>query len=168
MPSGKNAKKYHALILCCGRMDRGDDAIGPLCAAALEERKIPTRTLQGETSELLDAWQGAQHVIVVDAMVTGKHTPGTLHRLDAADASFQPETARCSTHGLGLSQALKLARVLKCMPASLILIGLEAGQFDWAATLSPAVAGAMPALVNAVEQEWRRIAGVTARTRANA
>lgn len=157
---GTKAKHYRALILCCGRMDRGDGAIGPLCAAALEERRIPTRTLHGDTSELLEAWQGAENVIVVDAIQTGARPPGTLLRLAQQDAYFQTEAARGSAHGLGLAQAIKLGRVLKCLPPSLVLIGLEAGSFDWAATLSPAVATAMTSLVNAVEEEWRRATDV--------
>lgn len=157
---GAKGKHYRALIVCCGRMDRGDDAIGPLCAAALEERRIPTRTLHGETSELLEAWQGAENVIVVDAMQTGSQPAGTLHRLVQQEAGFQPQATRCSSHGLGLAQAIRLGRVLKCLPPSLVLIGLEAVSFEWAATLSPAVASAMPSLVDAVEREWRRATDV--------
>ena len=163
MPVSKRGGKKHsylALILCAGRMDRGDDAVGPLCAAALEERRIPARIVRGDTSELLEAWQSAQCIIVVDAIVTGRTPPGTLHRVTAEDAAFQPETARCSANGAGLAHAVKLGRVLKCLPATLVLIGLEAGSFDWAATLSPAVAAAMPALVEAVVQEWRRLTDV--------
>ena len=159
MASGKS-KKYRALILCCGRMDRGDDAIGPLCAAALEERRVPARVLSGEASELLDAWQVAEKVIVVDAMATGRASPGTVHRFDAAEPGSPFETGGYRPRGPALAQATKLGRVLKCLPPTLILIGLEAESFDWAATLSPAVAEGMAALVEAVEQEWRRLASV--------
>lgn len=162
MPGGKS-KKYRTLLLCCGHMDRGDDAIGPLCASALEDRKIPARIVQGETSELLEAWQQAESVIVVDAISSGQVPPGTLIRIDSADAAFQPEAARCSTHGLGLAQAVRLARVLKCLPQTMILMGVEAESFEWAATLSPRVAEAMPALIDALEEEWRRLTALPAR-----
>ncbi|WP_321469815.1 hydrogenase maturation protease [uncultured Paludibaculum sp.] len=164
MPGGK-AKKYRALLLCCGHMDRGDDGIGPLCASALQERKIPARTLQGETSELLEAWQQAEAVIVVDAITSGEVPPGTLIRIDSADAAFQPEAARCSTHGLGLAQAVKLGRVLKCLPETLILMGLEAASFEWASTLSPPVAAGMPLLLDAIELEWKRLTIIAPRAR---
>ncbi len=164
MPGAK-AKKYRALLLCCGHMDRGDDAIGPLCASALEDRKIPVRNVQGETSEMLEAWQQAENVIVVDAISSRKAPPGTLIRIDSADAAFQPEAARCSTHGLGLAQAVKLGRVLKCLPEKLILMGVEAESFEWAATLSPSVAAAMPALLDAIEAEWRKLTISPARAR---
>ena len=158
-PGGKQ-KKYRALVLCCGHMDRGDDAIGPLCAAALEELKVPTRTLEGASSQLMDAFQQAEHVIVVDAIVSGKVAPGTLHVSESADPQFAPETARCSANGLGLHQAVRLARALHCLPESLTLMGLEATQFDWASTLSAPIAASMPQLIAAVMQQWRRLTEV--------
>lgn len=156
-------KSYLALIVCCGRMDRGDDAIGPLCADALQDRKIPSRTLRGDTSELLEAWRTAQHIIMVDAMVTGQVPAGTLHCLDWHEERFRAETARCSATGLGLVQAIKLAPVLKCMPSSLLLIGLEAGNFEWASTLSQPVAAAMPDLIDTVIREWHKLTPPRAR-----
>ena len=156
-------KSYRALILCCGRIDRGDDAIGPLCADALQDRKIPSRTLRGDTSELLDAWHAAQHIIIVDAIVSGETPPGTLHVLDSHDERFRPNVARCSSTGLGLVQAMKLAPLLKCMPTSLTLIGLEAGNFEWASTLSQPVAAAMPQLIDAVVHEWQRVVAAPTR-----
>jgi hydrogenase maturation protease len=157
-PAGQ--KKYQALILCCGNMDRGDDAAGPLCAAALAERNIPARTLRGDTSELLDAWHSAEHVIVVDALVTGHVPAGAVVRLDTAGPGFDPASARCSLNGRGLAQALPLARALRCLPRTLVLIGVEAANFEWAATLSPQVAAAMASLVEAVALEWNRLATV--------
>ena len=150
-------KSYRALILCCGRMDRGDDAIGPLCADALQDRKIPSRTLRGDTSELLDAWHTAQHIIMVDAIVTGQSPPGTLYCVESRDERFRAEAARCSSTGLGLVQAMKLAPMLKCMPSSMLLIGLEAANFEWASTLSQPVAAAMPQLIDTIEHEWHKL-----------
>jgi hydrogenase maturation protease len=154
-PAGQ--KKYRALILCCGEMDRGDDAIGPLCAAALEDRQIPSRTLRGNSSEFLEAWHEAQHVIVVDALSTGAALPGALLRMSAAEPAFSPAAARCSAQGLGLAHAYRLAGVLKCLPDTLVLLGLEAAQFDWSSTLSPQVVATLPTLIDAVEKEWRLI-----------
>lgn len=164
-PAGQ--KKYRALILCCGDMDRADDAIGPLCAAALQERKIPVRTIHGSTSEFLEAMNEAQKVIVVDAIVTGQHRPGTLHRMRPSDPWFQPSAARSSAQGLGFAQAFRLAGALKCMPETLVLLGLEAAEFEWSATQSPEVDAALPTLVDAVENEWRHLADVRPPARGN-
>ncbi len=152
----ETGRTYHARILCCGRMDWGDEAVGPLCAAALAERKIPAVTLQGSASELLEAWREARHVILVDAIVSGAQ-PGTLHRMRYGEPGFQPERARSCARGPGLAQAVQLASSLHCMPETLVLIGLEGGDFEWASTVSAEVAAAMPALVDAVAREWQAL-----------
>ncbi len=151
-------RTYHARILCCGRMDWGDDAVGPLCAAALEERRIPAVVLSGNASELLEAWREARNVIIVDALVTGAR-PGTLHRMVMGEASFRPEAARSSQRGPGLAQAVRLGASLHCLPDSLVVLGLEGGDFEWASTPSHEVAAAMPALVDAVAQQWQALVG---------
>lgn len=153
-------RTYRARILCCGRMDWGDDAVGPLCAAALAERKIPASTLGGSASELLEAWREAQHVIVVDAITSGAK-PGTLLRMRYGEPGFQPERARSCARGPGLAQAVRLGAALHCLPESLALIGLEGADFEWASTPSPEVAAAMPALVEMVLQEWQSLISAT-------
>jgi hydrogenase maturation protease len=137
-------------------MDWGDDAVGPLCAAALAERKIPAVTLSGAASELLEAWREARHVIVVDAFsAAGK--PGAIHRMTYGSPDFHPERARSSARGPGLAQAVRLAQSLHCMPATLVLLGIEGVDFEWASTPSPQVAAAMPALVEAVVEQWQAL-----------
>ncbi len=152
----KAGRTYHARILCCGRMDWGDDAVGPLCAAALAERKIPALTLGGSASELLEAWREARHVIVVDALAAGG-PPGTLYRASLGDPGFHPEWARSCVRGPGLAQAVRLGASLRCLPDSLLLIGLVGADFEWASTPSTEVAAAMPALVDAVAREWQAL-----------
>jgi hydrogenase maturation protease len=135
-------------------MDWGDDAVGPLCAAALAERKIPAVTLQGNASDLLEAWREARHVIVVDAIVTGA-LPGTIHRMNYGEPGFRAEQARSCARGPGLAQAVRLGESLHCLPETLVLMGIEGADFEWASTPSPEVAAAMPALVELVAQEWK-------------
>ncbi|MFZ5927189.1 MAG: hydrogenase maturation protease [Acidobacteriota bacterium] len=147
-------RTYLARILCCGRMDWGDDAVGPLCAAALAERKIPAATLSGTASELLEAWREARHVIVVDAFTAGAK-PGAIHLMRYGEPDFLPERARSCARGPGLAQAVRLGEALHCLPETLVLMGIEGADFEWASTPSPEVAAAMPALVEAVAREWQ-------------
>ena len=37
--------------------------------------------LEGDPTSLIDAWDGSEHVIVIDAVCSGAE-PGTVHRLD--------------------------------------------------------------------------------------
>lgn len=151
----KAGRTYQARILCCGRMDWGDDAVGPLCAAALAERKIPAVTLSGSASQLLEAWREARHVIVVDAFVAGAK-PGTIHRMVFGEAGFEPERVRSCARGPGLAQALRLGAALHCLPDSLVVAGIEGADFEWASTPSPEVASALPALVEEVASQWNQ------------
>lgn len=139
-------------------MDWGDDAVGPLCAAALAERKIPAVTLHGNASEMLDAWREARHVIIVDAVVSGA-LPGAIHRMKHGDPGFRPEHARSCVRGPGLAQAVRLGESLHCLPETLIFLGIEGADFEWASTPSAEVAAAMPALVELVAQEWTSLVG---------
>lgn len=150
----RTGRTYLARILCCGRMDWGDDAGGHLCAAALAERKIPAVTLHGNASELLDAWREARHVIIVDAIVSGA-LPGAIHRMKHGEPGFHPEQARSCARGPGLAQAVRLGESLHCLPETLVLLGIEGADFEWASTPSAEVAAAMPALVEVVAQEWK-------------
>lgn len=149
-------RTYRARILCCGRMDWGDDAVGPLCAAALAERRVPAVTLSGTASELLEAWREARHVIVVDAFASGGK-PGAIHRMTYGSPDFHPERTRSCARGPGLAQAVRLAESLHCMPETLMLYGIEGADFEWASTPSPEVAAAMPALVEAVVEQWQAL-----------
>lgn len=154
---GGQSKRYQTLVLCCGHMDRGDDSMGPLCAAALEERGVPARTLAGGSSELLEAFRAAERLIVVDAIASGLEPAGTLHCAESAQGHFEPRWARCSATGGGLMQACHLARQMHMMPERLYLVGIEAAGFGWSATLSPEVAASMPALVEAVTRLWNEL-----------
>lgn len=112
------------MILCFGNADRGDDAAGVLVAHALQ---LPVC----EPTAILDLDPGA-HVILVDTVVTGS-VPGTIHRWDAGANPLPREPFRCSTHALGLAEAIELARVLGRLPERVTIYGIEGAQFEMGA-----------------------------------
>jgi hydrogenase maturation protease len=117
------------LILGCGNPDRADDAAGLLVARRLRGLGMQARELSGEALELLDAWSGQVDVLVVDAVKTGA-PPGTITMWDAR-TSHQPACQfRCSTHALGVAEAIELARALDRLPPKLIVVGIEGRRFD--------------------------------------
>ena len=130
------------LILGVGNLDRGDDGIG--IAIARQLKKDPTEDWDideshGEPTSLMDLWDGRSQVIVIDAVVTGNSPVGTVHRWDATHDAIPVEQQTASSHGLGLADAIELSRVLGRLPKSLIIVGIESGQFDVASPLSPEV-----------------------------
>jgi hydrogenase maturation protease len=142
------------LVVGVGRLDRGDDAAGRLAVRRLRGRVgagVDLVEVDGEMTGLLEAWQGAGVVIVVDA-VRGGAPPGTLVRLDATREPL-PATAADSSHGLGLAEAIGLARTLGRLPRRLIVHGIEGARFEAGAALSPEVAAGLDALAEQVMKE---------------
>jgi hydrogenase maturation protease len=138
------------LILGCGNRQRGDDAAGILAAERLRAIGITAEVCAGEASELMHAWSVADDVIVIDAVVTGAPA-GTVHVWDGQHLpAFATSTG--SSHGLGVAQAIGLARALDCLPARLRVYGIEAKRFELGSEVSPEVE-------RAVEEVVRRIAG---------
>jgi len=123
------------LIIGVGNRDRGDDAIGPLVVDAVSERfgdRCLTRIAEGDLSDLSLYWQQDQDVTIIDAMVSGR-PPGHVFEIDAIEGKLEIDSGLLSSHGVGVAEAIELARVLGRLPRNLIIIGVEAvtfGQFD--------------------------------------
>ena len=124
-------------ILCCGNRHRGDDAAGPLVADRLQELGITAQILNGEATEIMEAWSGADSVVLVDAVMTGA-SPGTIHVWNGDDLSLR-NISSASTHGLGVGEAIELGRALGRLPGKLQVYGIEGTQFAAGTSASPAV-----------------------------
>ena len=64
---------------------------------------------------------------------------------------------RCSVHELGLRDLLDAARLTGALPARRALIGVQPERLGWGMVLSPPVAAALPAALEAaagILQEW--------------
>ena len=59
------------LIIGCGNRQRSDDGAGILVAERLRDLGIEADMRTGEAVDLIEAWKGADDVIVVDTVVTG-------------------------------------------------------------------------------------------------
>jgi hydrogenase maturation protease len=155
------------LVVGLGRPDRGDDGVGSRVARAVEALALPgvEVLVHEDPTALIESWSGRRVVVVVDAVRSGS-TPGTLHVLETgAAAAPLPEsvwagTGRGGTHAFGLAAAVELARALGRLPRRLVVVGVEAADFDYGAPLSPGVAAAVPAAVDEVVEVLRhRAAG---------
>ena len=104
---------------------RGDDAAGLAVAAALAARPLPpgvvVRACARPLPDLLDALEGADAAVLVDAVRTGAPA-GRLRRLALGDLA-RPRAA--SSHGLGVAQVLDLAAALGHAPAHIELLAVE-------------------------------------------
>jgi hydrogenase maturation protease len=107
---------------------------------------------EGEPTALMDAWEGAEAVWLVDAVRSGA-PGGTVHRLDAGEQELPAGLFRASTHAFGLAEAVELARALGRLPARTVVFGIEGARFEAGDELSPAAAAAVPKVAEAVREE---------------
>ena len=143
------------LILGCGNSDRADDAAGLLVARKLREMGIEAREHTGDTLALIEAWGGAPEVVVIDTTVSGG-TPGRIRSWDGRQVRFAAAEFRCSSHALGVAEAVELARVLGRLPAKLTIYGIEGARFDRGGSPSPEVAGAADRLAEQIAHAMGR------------
>jgi hydrogenase maturation protease len=145
------------LIIGIGNIFRGDDAAGLTAARRLREMQLPgveVLELDGDISALAEGWQGAQRVVVIDA-VASKSEAGRIFRF-AAHADPLPRklfATCCSCHAFGLAEQLEIARSLQQLPPSLIVYGIEGKDFMLGSGLSPEVQEALPRLVAQIRQD---------------
>ena len=143
------------LVLGVGRPDRGDDAAGPAVAErAMELVPEVTVVARVEPAGLIDAWAGAGLVVVTDAVQSGQ-PPGTVHVLHPCHGPLPVQTGAGGTHGLGLAEAIELARALHRLPAELVIVGVEAQQFGLGEPMSPQVRAGIELAAKAVAEVIR-------------
>jgi hydrogenase maturation protease len=144
-----------AAVICVGNRMRGDDAVGLEVACHLRgtlPSDVDLVEHEGEPTSLIDAWDGAEALWIVDAVSSGSEA-GTVHRLDAGDRVLPPDPFRASTHHVSLAEAVELARAIGRLPARTVVYGIEGGSYAVGDPLTPAVADAAVAVADAVRGE---------------
>ncbi len=152
-------KLRSVVVIGVGNALRGDDAAGLVVVGRLGELpdQITILSYEGEAVGLLDKWQGADAVVLIDSVHSGAPA-GTVHRLDAGAVALPALLRRSSSHTIGIAETIELARTLGTLPAEVVVLGVEGEVFDAGAELSQAVAGAVDGLVEAVREEALRLA----------
>lgn len=154
------------VVIAIGNRMRGDDAIGPTAADRLREDTTGVADgcaiVEGrdDAMALVSAWENTALAIVIDAAVSGA-APGTIRRLEAGDRALPKEWARCSSHGLGLAEAVELGRALGRLPHRLVVFAVEAKSLEAGTPLSHEVAGAVDELARQVRDEIASFAQVS-------
>jgi len=148
------------VVIGVGNAYRRDDGVGLAVAARLRGRVPAGVEVVGcelEPSRLIDAWQGADTALVVDAVRSGAE-PGMLHRVDAGAGAVPASVFRSSsTHAFGVGEAVELARALGTLPGRLVLYGIEGGEFVAGEGLTAAVEAAVEPAVRAVLEELEQL-----------
>jgi hydrogenase maturation protease len=142
------------MVIGIGNAWRRDDAAGLAVARQLRGALDGVDVLEreGEPAGLMDTWQVAERLWLVDAVSSGAE-PGTVYRVDVTQNELPPELFRASTHHLGLAEAVELARALDRLPSHVVFYGIEGGSFEAGEGLSPPVEAAVGLVARAVQEE---------------
>lgn len=150
------------MIIGCGNVLRGDDALGPILIRRLWEKvEIPptVRLLDGGTSGMDVAFQmhKARSVVIVDACAMGG-APGTVYCAPAKEFESLPQPGTMGSHDFRWDNALAFGKWLlgPHMPEDIEVYLVEAERVEMGEELSePAESGAetvMSRLEERIEQ----------------
>jgi hydrogenase maturation protease len=137
------------LVVCVGAHLRGDDTVGLAVGDQLRRAggSLRVHEVTGDLTGLLDLWDGAAEVWLVDAVSSGRPA-GTVVEVDLLAPGAPPLEAAAlrSSHALGVAEVLALGRELGRLPGRLLAIGIEGADFGLGRPLSPPVARAAGAV----------------------
>jgi hydrogenase maturation protease len=143
------------LVIGVGNPYRGDDGAGLAVIGLLRAEELPkVRLLEsdGDSAGLLDAWQSAGAVILIDAVSSGA-PPGTIYECDALAQSLPRTLSFRSTHAFGVAEALELGRALGQLPARMLLYAIEGKTFATGTGLSQEVERAVQEVAQRVRRD---------------
>lgn len=148
------------LILGIGNTIMSDDGVGAKVVQELQrEYRFPTEVdvVDGGTLglSLLPLLEGRSHVIVIDAVETGKQ-PGFCVRLVGEELPSALET-KLSPHQMGLKDLLAAAQLLGHPLPELVLIGVQPKSLAVGAELTAEVHLQVETMKGAVLKELDRI-----------
>ena len=129
------------LVIGIGNEYRSDDGIGLVIVRMIRERlllSVNVKEESGEGAALMEAWQGYESVILVDA-VSSDVKPGTIFKINAGKKNVPAKFFRYSTHAFSMAEAIELARAMNTLPPKLFIYGIEGANFSAGVGISHAV-----------------------------
>ncbi len=133
------------MVIGLGNPSCGDDGAGRACVAALAGRlpaEVELIESDGEPAALLALLARAREAWLIDACRSGAQA-GTVRRFDVTGHPLPALAVPHSTHGLGLNEALELARALGMLPERCLVYAIEGCSYRTGASLSQPVRAAI-------------------------
>lgn len=143
------------VVIGCGNLLRGDDAVGPILIRHLWERGVPDGVVlvDGGTAGMDVGFKmrGAGHVVLVDASATGS-VPGTVFRVPGEEVEQLPPLSGLHSHAFRWDHALAFAHWLLGdeYPRKVTVFLVEAADCSPGADLTPEVDTAMRRVIGFV------------------
>lgn len=148
------------VVLGVGNILLSDEGVGVRAVERLRrEYRLPpeVEVIDGGTSamEMLDDLACADHLIIVDAVRSGK-PPGTMVRIagDAVPVFFK---TKLSPHQIGLSDVLATLTLTGEQPGGVTVIGMEPVSLATGMALTPQVEALLPKVTARLADELRQL-----------
>jgi len=141
-----------------------DDGFGVEVLTALSSRyhfPATVRLLDGGTLglDLLPHLEGVETLLIVDALEMNE-PPGTVCRLEG-DAVPRAFASKLSVHQMGVQDLLAVAELQGHLPGTLVVWGVQPQSVEVGLELSPAIAAAVPQVMQSILAElqaWGHVA----------
>ncbi len=154
------------VVVGIGNILSGDEGVGVHIARKLKAYRLPpgVEVYDCGTSgvALLEALDGADKAIIVDAALTGGK-PGEISRLTLSDLEKLESSllTMASLHHLDLVTTLHVAKLTDAykLPKDVVILGIEPCSLEPSMELSPILKRKMPELITTVIQEIHRLLG---------
>jgi hydrogenase maturation protease len=148
------SERGRAVVIGVGNPYRLDDGIGPavldlLSAAEADLAGVVLAESDGEVSQLLELWTGADLAVVIDAVRVHDPHPGRIHCRELSDLR-PPGAVTTTSHAADLGEAVALARVLDRLPAALVFYAVEVEDTGFGCGLTPPVRSAAETLASLI------------------
>lgn len=154
------------LVLGLGNELLSDDGIGVFAARSLKEllngeADVIESSLSGLA--LLEIFLDYEKAIIIDAVQTGHHPPGTIYELSPADLG---SLVAPSPHYAGLPEMITLARELQLdFPEEIVILAVEvADPYTIGGELSTPVRQALAGLIQRTGEQLRYWQGFSYKT----
>jgi len=148
-------------VVGIGNVLNGDDGLGPYAVRVLEatwELPPEVEVVDAGTpgADLAALLEGVWAAVIVDA-VSAKGPPGELRRYERTEILHAAPRLAMSPHEPGVREALLTMEFQGGGPREIVLLGAIPGDLELGTSLSPAVKAALPALLDGVVAELRRL-----------
>jgi len=145
-----SARQHTVLVLGLGNDILGDDAVGLHAARELGkefQRKADIVEAAVSGFEIMEILEGYEKVLLIDAVVTNRHRPGTI--LELTKEQFRNVVA-ISPHYMGLPDVFLLAEKMNVeFPTEICILGMEImPPYELREELSPDIRSALPELIS--------------------
>lgn len=149
------------LVLGVGNVLLQDEGFGVHLVREMATMEWPPEVefIDGGTAgmELIHLLEDASLLIVVDSL-DAQVEPGSVFKFRAGDVADLPKKVKASFHDIGLLEVLQVARILGCLPET-VIFAVQPKKVGWGLELTPELDEVKSTVISLIAEE------ITARIR---